>query len=57
MRYYICEKCGFRFAALEHMIKDVMLCGALMGFSDEGNPVGCGGGLKEIGFEEAMSYE
>lgn len=71
VRFFRCEKCGYQFIASDALTRDRFKCGAVVQYlpaENEGKqegpigclglkPIGCGGIVKEINQEEAMSYE
>ena len=72
MKFFRCEKCTVQFVTSEEVVVEQMICGAVTNYifaddPDVGNdgiiksigikPLGCGGKIKEITLEEAMTYE
>jgi len=58
MRFFKCERCGFQFVS-SRPTPGSLICGALVGFivneNNEEVPVGCGGTIVEITYDEATS--
>ncbi|TFH25820.1 hypothetical protein E4G67_00420 [Candidatus Bathyarchaeota archaeon] len=72
LKFFRCEKCDWQFFCSEKKAKPEMMCGAVVAYvpaenPDAGNggmikslgikPLGCGGKMKEVSQEEAISYD
>lgn len=69
LKYFRCNKCGWQ--CIGGMYTPSMMCGAVVQYlvaeneiEEDGpfkslglKPIGCGGEIKEISLEEAMSYD
>ena len=58
MRFFHCEKCTNTFVIhKEDMVREAMVCGVAVGcrYTAEGEciPIGCGGDIKEVTYEQA----